>query len=166
MRVIPPGKYTVEVEEISPKDHQNPQYIHEYWHPEGDADDMIEVIYADGDLDRVDFHQDGFLQRNDGPARIVLYGDGSGIFEEWWLLRGARHRTDGPAVTRYYSREPGDGEAQAVERVEYRLNDELDRRNGPAVIEYDTSGRATRHEFWRNGTKVTPYPTSDEDPSI
>lgn len=59
----------------------------------------------------------GELHREDGPAYIKYYDDGS-IFYKQFFINGYYHRLDGPAVTRYFL----DG---SIEYERYWINGEF-----------------------------------------
>ena len=84
------------------------------------------------------------LHREDGPAEIKYYKSGK-IKEEYYYLIGRLHKEDGPAGILYY-------ESGKVEAEEYCLNDKCHHReNGPAVIWYYESGEIMKKEYYING---------------
>jgi len=58
------------------------------------------------------------------------------------------HRTDGPAVIRYYKN-------GNIEYEEYYINNQLHRLNGPAIIKYENNGTVISSYFWIRGMYYT-----------
>lgn len=91
---------------------------------------------------KVEYHLDGKLHREDGPAIVTADG-----YEAWYMY-GKLHREGGPAVSRKdgyqvwyrwgsYHREDGPAIVWPDGTQEYRVYGKIHREDGPAIIEAD-----------------------------
>ena len=100
--------------------------------------------YPDGTREET-WYRNGERHRDDDPALILASADGSR--EEIWYRHGKPHREDGPAVVTI--------EAEGTGDEKWYLNDQLHREDGPAQIWTNTAG--TVNEIWyRHGEIFTP----------
>jgi hypothetical protein len=88
--------------------------------------------YPDGSQE---WHLNGELHREDGPAIIVIGSDGS---KYWYNINDKLHREDGPAITR-----PNGSKW-------WYINGNRHREDGPAYI-----GPSGTKEWWLNGKRIT-----------
>ena len=63
--------------------------------------EVKEEHYSCGNIWRISYGINGKYHREDGPACICYYKDGSIQFKEYWI-NGKRHREDGPAYIGYH----------------------------------------------------------------
>ena len=98
--------------------------------------------YSDGTTEEF-YYRDGKIHRDDGPAWIFRYADGSVLSEEYYR-DGKIHRDDGPA----WSFHTADG---SVWREDYYRNDKLHREGGPARIIGMLSPEGPQEEYFRDG---------------
>lgn len=90
---------------------------------------------------------DGILHRDDGPAVVSYYDDGS-VRTEWWFKHGKIHRigdhiTNTPAVTKY------DKGGNVEERTWYREGKKY-RDDGPTCIKYHKNGNMSEQQWSEN----------------
>ena len=91
------------------------------------------------------FYKDGYLHREDGPAKIDEVGT------KWWYLNGKLHRIGGPAV------EHANGDNS------WWVNGERHRTDGPAITISSSLQRRERTEYWYRGKQIDKsYFLSDE----
>lgn len=89
----------------------------------------------------------GLLHREDGPAYLRYWGNGS-VRYEMWYLDGRVHRRNGPARTDY--RKNG-----MVKSEEWLRNGVLRRGDGPAYIQYRKDG-SVKYKGWAlNGWELS-----------
>lgn len=86
----------------------------------------------------------GSLHREDGPAYIDHYLDGT-IYCESFYINGSRHREVGPAEIKYY------GYSGLILSESFYLHNSLHREVGPAVIKYYACGSIDVEEFFLYG---------------
>lgn len=89
----------------------------------------------------------GSLHREDGPAQIDHYLDGS-IYCESFYINGYRHREVGPAEIRYYY------DFRSIQRESFYSHNSLHREVGPAVIRYYADGSIDAEEFCLYGVRL------------
>jgi hypothetical protein len=82
------------------------------------------------------------LHREDGPAKISFYPDGS-LNAEHYSIKGKMHRNGAPAQI-FYNR---NGSAAVCSFWNY---DKRHRIDGPAYFAYDSCGSIGGEEFWIN----------------
>jgi antitoxin component YwqK of YwqJK toxin-antitoxin module len=85
----------------------------------------------------------GEYHRTDGPAVIRYYQDGE-IRSEEYYVNGQSHRMDGPAYISYYN----NGQ---IKYEEYSINNQRHRVDGPAYIGYFKDGSTDCEQYWING---------------
>ena len=99
--------------------------------------------YEDGSiLDWEEWYKNDKLHREDGPAEIRYHDDGS-IVEEGWYKNGQQHREDGPARIRYFLN-------GSIEEEVWYKNGKWHREDGPAVIQYDEDGSIYVETWYKN----------------
>ena len=112
---------------------------------------------------RVRYHTEGSVEiwyqnnkahREDGPAHINYYLNGSVKYEAWYK-NGAIHREDGPAQIGYYPN-------SSIEYEAWYQNNRVHREDGPAQIGYRTDGSVGYDRWYWHGEKVEDI-TSLED---
>ena len=112
-----------------------------YW----DGENWLIKVNQDN---KILYYLDGILHRNDGPAFIPFYSNGS--YVEHYFQNGKRHRENKPAIIEYYN----DGITVYIEK--YIFNGELHRKDGPADINYDRFGNIIVQNYYFNGIKFNP----------
>jgi len=95
------------------------------------------------------YNEDGEVHRENAPAEIWYYTNGSKWFE-MWKKNGIIHRENGPAIISYY-------ENGNIRTEKWFLNGKLHREDGPAVIEYSPDGGIKEQEYYINDEKISPY---------
>ena len=86
------------------------------------------------------------LHREDGPAYIMYYEDGTKGREQYFVY-GDFHREDGPAATIWFE----DGKLSAEK---YFVNGLFHRLDGPAEIYYFENGDVEDEIYYLNGKEV------------
>ena len=91
----------------------------------------------------------GQRHRTNGPAYTRYWPDGTVKYEQWHQ-HGQIHRPDSPAYTSYYP----DG---TVEYEQWCLHDQLHRTDGPAYTSYYRPDGTVKYEqWWMHGQLLTP----------
>ena len=91
-------------------------------------------------------NEEGYLHREDGPAKTTYFPDGKSVRVEEWHLNGERHRNDGPAVIVYHKK-------GVLANERWFVNGQAHRDDGPAVINYSQEGQATYFGWFLDGEK-------------
>jgi antitoxin component YwqK of YwqJK toxin-antitoxin module len=84
--------------------------------------------------------------RENGPARILYYGNGN-LKYEYYYQNGGNHREDGPANIKYY-------ENGSIECKVYYLNGEIHRENSPAIISYYENGNIKSEHYYNKNLYI------------
>jgi hypothetical protein len=132
-------------------------------HRDGNLPSDISIDPQTGVVILEEYYRNGRLHRDDdGPAEIYRNSETGQITGLIFRHEGDRHRDgDLPAEQDF---DPATG---ALVREEYFRSGVRHRDNGPAIIEYDTSGQPipTSLEYYRDGLKVKPgYMLSPTEP--
>jgi len=91
------------------------------------------------------YNKNNQLHREDGPAEIRYWKDGSTKGERYYI-KGRLHREKGPAAIWY--REDG-----SIEKKCYYINNRLHREDGPAKIRYNSNNKP-RGAYYLNGVNL------------
>ena len=86
----------------------------------------------------------GVLHREDGPASISYFENGTSIDTSKWIQRGVSHRVGGPAEIQYYENGP-------VKWERWFQNGARHRDDGPAVLHYDPDANLDLTQWWLKG---------------
>lgn len=103
------------------------------------------TIIEDGTNTRRMITEHGILHRLDGPAITLDSGD------QYWIINGKRHRTDGPAVITFEQTRLLQS-YNCIRYDEWYQNGKLHRLDGPAVVRH-LDDRRSHHTYWINGTQ-------------
>jgi antitoxin component YwqK of YwqJK toxin-antitoxin module len=90
---------------------------------------------------------DGVLHRDDGPAIIIYFSNGT-IESESFYINGKLHREDGPAIIIYFSN-------GTIESESFYISDKLHREDGPSQIYYNSDGSIDAEAFNISGVFFT-----------
>ena len=98
-----------------------------------------------GGIEKTSYYRGKKLHREDGPAEIRYYEDGSPETESYYK-DGLRHREDGPAWITYF-------EEGGVAREQYLLNYNHHREDGPAILDYHPNGHVRQQIYCKNNKR-------------
>jgi antitoxin component YwqK of YwqJK toxin-antitoxin module len=89
---------------------------------------------------------DGEIHKTDGPAIRRWYENGQLAYESCWM-NDKLHNAAGPAIRRWY-------ENGQLAYEEYWVNGEHHNVSGPAHRWWDKNGQLVREKYWLNGMKL------------
>ena len=121
--------------------------VHEQWHKNGPdsplhrigAPAVIDRCMFSGELDSVEYYEEGEPHRVGGPAEIEYDQDGNIVIEGWYK-KGQKHRTGSPAIIHRFK--------EVIWIEEYYQDGFLHRLDGPAKIVRNADNGILCQEAW------------------
>jgi len=135
--------------------------VHKYFYKDGETSDTFDNskilhredgpasigYYPDGSLECEKYFFEGKLHREGGPAIVQRYRDGS-IASERYCIAGKYHREDGPAYVDYYT----DG---SIKGEVYHIEHKLHRLDGPTIIGREKNGYVGYKKYHIDGELIS-----------